>query len=107
MRFFSFGEAASTISCAVMGVLSALMEFCGSEGTCRCRGGEGRRLGCEDGFELIGGICSKSSTVKSPGLRFGGGFYIGMRLLVMLLSISELGSGVGSPLVVSALISTK
>jgi len=26
------------MSCAVMGMLSALMELCGSEGTCRCRG---------------------------------------------------------------------
>jgi len=34
LRVFLVWEAASTMSSAVMGMLSALMELCGSEGTC-------------------------------------------------------------------------
>jgi len=91
------------MSCAVMGVLSALMELCGSEGTCRCSGVRVEGLGVKvdskhwwNVFDIP--VCEES--------RFPlGDLTAGMWLLVMmLLSISELRSGVGSSLAVSALI---
>jgi len=90
------------MSCAVMGVLRALMELCGSEGTCWCSGVRLEGLGVKvdsnhwwNVFDIPD--CEES---KSPL----GDFTAGMWLLVMLLLISELRSGVGSSLAVSALI---